>query len=234
MNANSEAAEAALDRQGFNDDPPTYAESTPSEQILTPTSSTSAESQNAPVPPSDAQRAQAPVRIQKSNQNISGDFIITGAGSSKTPPDVHFKTSNSRIETTLWIEGTLPRTCFIEAHTTNSGIDLSVHMLKPKQAVHITTTTSNSNIRVALPADFHGLLTVYTTNSKHILSPHLKARSVLVTIDDPPVKGGLTYQIGGPGGHSEAILKTTNSQIKVGLTTDTRDAASREGSCMVM
>ncbi|MCJ1380175.1 hypothetical protein MMC17_003278 [Xylographa soralifera] len=231
MSANSKAAEAALDRQDPYDDPPTYAESTPSEQILTPTSSAFPDSQAAPSPPSDAQRAQAPVKIQKSNQSISGNYLIIGAGSSKTPPDVHLKTSNSRIEAKLWIEGALPRVCFIEAHTTNSGIDLAVHMLEPKQAVHITTTTSNSNIRVALPADFHGMLTVYTTNSKHILSPELKARSVLVTIDDPPVKGGLTYQIGGPDGHSEAILKTSNSQIKVGLTTD---AANSGGGCRVM
>ncbi|MCJ1434611.1 hypothetical protein MMC27_003980 [Xylographa pallens] len=231
MNANSKAAEAALDRQDPYDDPPTYAESTPSEQILTPTSSAFPESETAPSPPSDAQRAQVPVKIHKSNQNISGNYLIIGAGSSKTPPDVHLKTSNSRIETTLWIEGALPRACFIEAHTTNSGIDLSVHMLEPKQAVHITTTTTNSNIRVALPADFHGMLTVYTTNSKHILSRELKARSVLVTIDDPPIKGGLTYEIGGPGGRSEAVLKTSNSQIKVGLTTD---AASSESGCSLM
>ena len=126
MSANSKAAEAALDRQDPYDDPPTYAESTPSEQILTPSSSTFPESQTALSPPADAQRAQAPMRIEKSNQNISGKYLIIGAGSSKTPPDVHLKTSNSRIQTTLWIEGALPRACFIEAHTTNSGIDLSV------------------------------------------------------------------------------------------------------------
>ena len=84
---------------------------------------------------------------------------------------------------------------------------------------------------MALPHDFHGMLTVYTTNSKHILSRELKARSVLVTIDDPPIKGGLTYEIGGPGGHSEAVLKTSNSQIKVGLTTD---AVSSESGCYLM
>ncbi|MCJ1389982.1 hypothetical protein MMC18_002840 [Xylographa bjoerkii] len=231
MNAKSKAAEAALDRQEPYDDPPTYAESTPSEQILTPTSSAFPDIQPAPSPPSDAQRAEAPVKIQKSNQSITGNYLVVGAGSAKTPPDVHFKTSNSRITTTMWVEGTLPRACFIEAHTTNSAVDLSVYMLKPKQAVHITTTTTNANIRVALPAEFHGMLTVYTTNSKHILSPELKARSALVHLEDPPVQGGTTYKIGGPGGESEAILKTSNSQIKVGLTTD---ASRDEGGCMVM
>ena len=84
---------------------------------------------------------------------------------------------------------------------------------------------------MALPAQFHGMLTVYTTNSKHILSPELKARSILVTPDDPPIVGGLTYQIGGPSGESIAIVKTSNSQIKVGLTTD---ESTKEGGCTVM
>ena len=122
----SKADEAALDRQDPYDDPPTYAESTPSEQILTPSSSTVLDAEPNFRPPPNAQRAQAPVKIQKANQNITGDYLIMGAGSAKTPPDVYFKTSNSRIETRLWVEDALPRPCFIETHTTNSGIDLSV------------------------------------------------------------------------------------------------------------
>lgn len=231
MTANPKAAEAALDKEDPQDAPPTYAESQPSEQILTPTSSQFPDTQTAPSPPSDVQRAEAPLKIERSNQSISGHYLVLGAGSSKTPPDVYLKTTNSRIRTTLWIEDALPRACFIEAHTTNAAIELSVHMLKPEQVVHITATTSNSKIHMALPAEFHGLITLYTTNSKHILSPELKARSALVSLDPSPVPGGTSYKIGGPGGKDEAVLKTSNSQIRVGLTTDT---SKEEGGCLVM
>ncbi|MCJ1404775.1 hypothetical protein MMC11_008001 [Xylographa trunciseda] len=231
MNTDSKAAEAARDREEPYDEPPTYVESTSSRQILTPSSSAFPEAPFGPSPPSDAQRAEAPVRVQRSNESIHGNYLIVSAGSAKTPPDVLLKTSNGRIATALWVEGSLPRACFIEAHTTNATIDLSVQMLKPEQPVHITATSSNGKIRMALPAEFQGMLTVFTTHSKHILSPELKACSVLVSLDDPPIPGGTTYKIGGPDGKCEAILKTSNAQIRVGFTTD---APTEEGGCRVM
>ena len=88
---------------------------------------------------------------------------------------------------------------------------------------------SIGKVRVALPSDFHGVLTLFTTNSKHILGPELQAHSVRITLEEAEDERTVGYQINGPGGESFAALRTTNGTVKAGFTGD----SDTDGGCVV-
>ena len=104
-------------------DPPPYTEG-PSNHLQQQTEPSA--SFEGLKPPPDAQKAQAPMKIQKANEAITGTFTILDISTAKSPPDVFFKTTNAKISTTVWVEGALPRLFEIEAATTNAQILLAV------------------------------------------------------------------------------------------------------------
>lgn len=98
--------------------PPTYSEATAS----SPDIDASQQSRDAelddtdsastpdgrPKPPSDAQLARAPLRIETTNFRISGCYLVTnsskdGCGSSDKP-DVFLKTTNAKIDAAIWAD----------------------------------------------------------------------------------------------------------------------------------
>ena len=106
-----------------HDEPPAYSET---ETQPGDPQSGSSNARPRPSPPSDAQRAQAPLRIHQTNSSITGSYLVVGVASAKNPPDVILNTTNGRISASIWTEDKSVRQFVVEAKTTNGSIDLSV------------------------------------------------------------------------------------------------------------
>ena len=84
-----------------------------------------------PEPPSDAQRAEAPLRVLQSNRSIKEDFIVIQGDSKSSKPsgplsDVFLSTTNSALSSKLWLQGAWDHIPLIDVGTTNNRINLVV------------------------------------------------------------------------------------------------------------
>ena len=82
-------------------------------------------------PPQDAQRAESPMRIQKSNHSIMENFVIIGDETPRTETaDVLLSTTNATISTKLWFEGKWHADPVIDVRATNAKINLALVSLR--------------------------------------------------------------------------------------------------------
>ena len=79
-----------------------------------------------PLPPSDVQRAQPPLKVVTTNSRITADYLLVNIADAKSAPDTLLKTTNGKITTSVWVEDRVKRPVTIEAVTTNGTVGLAV------------------------------------------------------------------------------------------------------------
>lgn len=95
----------------------------PSTEIAQPSASSSV---TRPKPPSDAQRARAPLHVSQTNSKIQSNYLVTKSATT-SPPDATLETTNGKIECGIWADdSTWKRPFALFAKTSNAKINLSV------------------------------------------------------------------------------------------------------------
>ncbi|KAL7007472.1 hypothetical protein EMMF5_002936 [Cystobasidiomycetes sp. EMM_F5] len=168
-------------------------------------------SQQNIAPPSDAQRALAPLQITRTNDAIKGKYLVN-ISENKCGPDVLLKSTNGAVRSHIYIEGSVPRVCEIQIATTNAAIQVAVPKRPVDQPVAIKAASTNGEckstvsliaslkaiagqVSLALPPDFAGIVKVASTNGKITLHPSLQATSVIIPNQAAESSRTTTYRV---------------------------------------
>lgn len=108
--------------------------------------------------------------VNQTNSAIKHDYVVKLSENSKSFPDVLMSTTNGAIASTIFLQGTLPRSAAVEARTTNGRVTLGVARDHSRHGVSVRARSTNGGITVYLPRDFDGLVALRTTNGKKRLS----------------------------------------------------------------
>ncbi|KAH8925336.1 hypothetical protein BT69DRAFT_1279783 [Atractiella rhizophila] len=233
------AHEVATDAGERGPELPSYEESTSnSDSTTAPDGSTSSAAAQDPFKPTQA--ALAHIRQSYSNRSIEGSFILDPSvhqppfpgppshgpfkGKDFPPPEfntsAYYTTSNGSIAARFIVkEPEKKGRSIIVLHTSNASVCGELHSRDPQVTVDFRVSTSNAQIKVAIPPDFQGAFSYKTSNAKFVPSPAIKDRMLLWHVDG----GEGTGTIKPKGGHgqpqvdeknSDSIaLKTSNARI---------------------
>lgn len=80
--------------------------------------------------------------ITRNDKRIQEDYVVA-IGENKSPPDVRLVTDDARIDSAIYLTGTVPRAARVEAVTHDSSVRLRVQR-EEGQAVEISATTTDS------------------------------------------------------------------------------------------
>lgn len=83
-----------------------------------------------------------PRTILRNDKSIKEVFVVA-IGENKRGPDVRLETDDARIDSAIYLTGSVPRAAQVEAVTKDSALRLRVHR-EEGQAVEITAKTTDS------------------------------------------------------------------------------------------